>query len=73
VLFHPSWALAASGAVAASSYIFDSESVHGWASAPQRLEFQYRVAYVDLAIWGYKATAISDITGVREITYDPVP
>jgi hypothetical protein len=36
------------------------------------LQFEYRVAYVDLAIWGYVATAISDINGVREITYDPV-
>jgi HK97 family phage prohead protease len=67
----PAWALAASGAVPASSYLFDSESVHGWASAPQRLEFNYRVAYVDLAIWGYAATAISDINGVREVIYDP--
>ncbi|MFJ8687191.1 hypothetical protein [Micromonospora wenchangensis] len=69
----PSWALAASGSVVASSYLFDRESVHGWASAPTRLEFQYRVAYVDLAIWGYKAAAITDLSGVREITYDPVP
>lgn len=69
--FLPAWALAATGTVAASSYMFDREVVHGWASAPQRLEFQYRVAYVDLAIWGYKAAAISDIAGVREIVYDP--
>lgn len=69
----PSWALAASGSVPASSYLFDRESVHGWASAPQRLQFEYRVAYVDVAIWGYKATAITDINGVREIVYDPVP
>jgi HK97 family phage prohead protease len=68
----PAWALAASGVVAASSYLFDRNDVHGWASAPQRLEFQYRVAYVDVAIWGYKATANTDITGVREIIYDPV-
>lgn len=67
----PAWALAASGTVAASSYLFDRESVHGWASAPQRLQFEYRVAYVDLAIWGYKAAAITDLTGVREIVYDP--
>ncbi|MEU6387669.1 phage portal protein [Streptomyces bauhiniae] len=73
VVAMPAWALAASGAVAASSYLFDREVVHGWATAPQRLEFQYRVAYIDLAIWGYKATAITDLTGVREITYDPVP
>ena len=67
----PAWALAASGTVAASSYLFDRNDVHGWATAPQRLEFQYRVAYVDVAIWGYKATANTDSTGVREIIYDP--
>lgn len=71
VEFLPAWALAATGTVAASSYLFDREVVHGWATAPEGLEFQYRVAYVDLAIWGYKAVAISDITGVREIVYDP--
>jgi len=67
----PSWALAASGAVAASSYLFDRSDVHGWATAPQRLEFQYRVAYVDVAVWGYKALANTDLTGVREVIYDP--
>jgi HK97 family phage major capsid protein len=67
----PSWALAATGVVAASSYLFDRYAVNFWASAPQRLEFQYRVAYVDLAIWGYKAGAITDLTGVREVIYDP--
>ncbi|MDG4790378.1 phage portal protein [Micromonospora sp. WMMD1102] len=72
VVMLPAWALAATGSVVASSYLFDRESVHGWATTPQQLEFQYRVAYVDLAIWGYKATAITDIAGVREITYDPV-
>jgi HK97 family phage prohead protease len=71
VIALPAWALAASGTVAASSYLFDSEVVHGWATAPERLQFEYRVAYVDVAIWGYKATAISDINGVREIIYDP--
>jgi len=67
----PAWALAASGTVAASSYLFDRNDVHGWATAPQRLEFQYRVAYVDVAIWGYKALANTDLTGVREVIYDP--
>ncbi|KXK61957.1 hypothetical protein AWW66_10985 [Micromonospora rosaria] len=67
----PAWALAASGTVAASSYLFDRESVHGWATAPQRLQFEYRVAYVDLAIWGYRAAAITDLSGVREVIYDP--
>lgn len=68
----PSWALGATGTASANSWLFDSNSVHGWASAPQRLDFQYRVAYVDLAIWGYRAVAISDTSGVRQVTYDPV-
>lgn len=67
----PSWALAATGSVAASSYLFDRYAVNFWASAPQRLQFEYRVAYVDLAIWGYQAGAITDLTGVREVIYDP--
>ncbi|MBN1174524.1 MAG: phage portal protein [Micromonosporaceae bacterium] len=67
----PAWALAATGTVAASSYLFDSDSVHGWASNPQRLDFNIEVAHVYIGLWGYKATAISDINGVREIVYDP--
>lgn len=67
----PAWALAASGTVAASSYLFDRNDVSGWSTAPQRLEFEYRTAYVDVAIWGYKALANTDLTGVREIIYDP--
>jgi HK97 family phage prohead protease len=67
----PAWALAATGTVAASSYLFDAMSVHGWASAPQRLDFNIEVAHVYIGLWGYKATAISDINGVREIVYDP--
>ena len=73
VAFLPAWALAASGSVSASSYLFDSESVHGWASAPQRLDITMtEVANVYIGLWGYKAAAVSDLNGVREITYDPV-
>lgn len=71
VTAYPAWALAATGSVVANSWLFDPEKVHAWASTPERLEFQYRVAYVDLAIYGYKAAAISDLNGVRQITYDP--
>jgi HK97 family phage prohead protease len=72
VTAYPAWALAATGSVVASSYLFDSAVVHGWASAPQRLTIdQTEVANVYLGIWGYKATVISDVTGVREILYDP--
>lgn len=68
----PSWALAATGVVAASSYLFDREEVHGWASAPQRIDIdRTEVANVYIGLFGYVATAISDINGVREVIYDP--
>lgn len=68
----PAWALAATGDVEASSYLFDTAVVHGWASAPQRLTLdQVEVANVYLGVWGYQATAISDVSGVREILFDP--
>ena len=68
----PAWALAATGSVAASSYLFDRADVSGWATAPQRLTFEnISVAKVHLGIWGYKALACTDLTGVREIIYDP--
>ncbi|EHR62637.1 phage portal protein [Saccharomonospora cyanea] len=52
------------------SYLFNREDVHGWASAPQRLDFEYRVAYVDIGVWGYKALACTRTDGVRRINYD---
>jgi HK97 family phage prohead protease len=67
----PEWALAASGLVPASSYLFDRMDVNGWASPPQRLNFETQVKSVEIAIWGYKALATTDLTGVREIVYDP--
>lgn len=70
--FAPAWSLGATGAVVASSWLFDRNAVHLWNSAPTRLEFQTRVAYVDLAIWGYVASAVTDLAGVREVKYDPV-
>ena len=72
--FSPAWALAAAGQVAATkSYLVDRTAVHGWASTPQRLTMdQTAVAYVDLGVWGYQATAVSDTNGVRTITWDPV-
>lgn len=68
----PAWALST------TSWLFDPSTVHGWATAPQRLEFPggsddnttYQpVAKVGLGIWGYSAFANSDIGGVREVTY----
>jgi hypothetical protein len=68
----PAWATAATSVNAASSYMFDPEKVCGWASAPQRIDITWRVAWVDLGIFGYKAFAITDFAGTRELVYDPV-
>jgi hypothetical protein len=57
--------------------------MYGWWTPPTRLEFpgsdpgatpaSYApVAYIDLAVWGYKAFANTDILGVRQVTYDSV-
>jgi HK97 family phage prohead protease len=69
----PSWALGATGVVSANSWLFDPTRVHGWASAPRRLQFEYQVKSIEVGIWGYIATANTDIAGVRQVTYDPVP
>lgn len=69
----PAWALAASGSVSANSYLFDRNDVSGWATAPNRLTFEnVEVRFVHIGIWGYKALACTDLTGVRRISYDPV-
>ena len=68
----PAWATAASGTVAASSWLFDPDGVAGWATAPQRIDIEWRVAWVDIGIWGYKAFALLDANKVREVVYDPV-
>jgi phage head maturation protease len=70
--FMPARSLGASSAASSNSWLVDPMAVHIWNSAPQRLEFQSRVAFVDVAIWGYKAGAVTDAAGVRQITYDPV-
>lgn len=77
----PSWALASTPGSSNNSWLFDPSTVFGWWTAPQRLEFpgtkqsdgSYApVAFIDLAIWGYKAFANTDIGGVRQVTYDSV-
>lgn len=66
----PAWALPYTPGAVNDSYLFNREDVHGWASAPQRLDFEYRVAFVDVAIWGYKAFACTRTDGVRKFAYD---
>lgn len=79
----PSWALPSTNGAANNSWLFDPSTVYGWWTQPQRLEFpgsnpannpaSYApVAFIDLAIWGYKAFANTDIGGVRQVIYDNV-
>jgi len=68
----PAWALAATGVVAASSYMFDPEKVCGWATAPRQIDIEFQVRQVEVGIWGYKAFGITDFNGTREVVYDPI-
>jgi HK97 family phage prohead protease len=69
----PAWALAATSANSANSYLFDRGDVSGWATPPMRLTFDaIAVAKVHVGVWGYKALACTDLTGVRRLAYDPV-
>lgn len=77
----PAWALTATPGAANNSWLYDPMTVHGWASPPQRLDLlgsggaaagvEYKpVAHIDIAIWGYKAFANSDVGGVRQVIFD---
>ena len=75
----PAWGLGAgTGGSVNNSWLFDPLTVWGFATAPQYFEFPGTAsgggyaptAMVDIAIWGYKAFANSDINGVRQVTYD---
>lgn len=72
--FDPVWSLGATSAGASpaeKSYLADRSAVWFWHSAPQRLDkLQEKVEGYDLGVWGYSAGVISDITGLRKITYD---
>lgn len=61
------WALGATNA--SKSFLFVPSSVWAWASAPKRFTFEYRVAAVDLAIWGYTASAVLRDSDVKPIDY----
>jgi phage head maturation protease len=66
----PAWALPYTGGAENASYLFNREDVHGWATTPRRLDFEYRMAMVDIGIWGYKALACTRTDGVRKFAYD---
>jgi hypothetical protein len=78
----PSWALGASGTAAANSWLFDPAKVRGWASAPERLDWNFgatvqtanipQLSFVTIGIYGDIALANLDIAGVRQVIYDPL-
>jgi hypothetical protein len=78
----PSWALGATGVAVANSWLFDPAKVRGWASAPERLDWNFgatvqtanipQLSFVTIGIYGDIALANLDIAGVRQVTYDPV-
>lgn len=61
------WALGATNA--SKSHLFVPSSVYAWASAPRKFAFEYRVSAVDLAIWGYSASAVTRDSDVKPIDY----
>jgi len=61
------WALGATNA--SNSYLFVPSSVWMWASAPKRFTFEYQVKSVDMAIWGYQASAVLRDSDVKRIDY----
>lgn len=78
----PAWALGAdSGTAAANSWLFDPAKVRGWASAPERLDWNFgatvqtanipQLSHVTIGIYGDIALANLDINGVRQVIFDP--
>jgi hypothetical protein len=63
------WALSTALGTNVRSFNFVPTSVWAWASAPQRFVFEYQVKSVDMAIWGYAATAVLRDSDVKPIDY----
>lgn len=69
----PCWALNETVANAEESYLFVPSSVYAWVSAPRRIDIEYKVASVEIGIWGYKAAAVtrdSDVIPLDVTTAD---
>lgn len=69
--FAPAPSLGTASTATGKSYMLDTGVVHLWNSAPQRLQFETRVSHIDLGIWGYVATAVTDKAGVHRLDFDP--
>jgi hypothetical protein len=81
VLAVPAWALgSAGGNTSVNSWMFDPAKVRGWASAPERLDWNFgatvqssnipQLSHVTVGIYGDIALANLDIAGVRQVIFD---
>jgi HK97 family phage prohead protease len=68
---YPVTSAAAPSNASSNSYLFDPAAIYAAASAPQRLEFQWQVRSVELAVWGYRVVEVIDNPGIRRVSYDP--
>lgn len=81
----PAWALGTVGTASTNSWMFDPAKVRGWASAPERLDWNFgaildtsgatgnipQLSKVTIGIYGDVAFGCLDINGVRQVTFDP--
>lgn len=83
----PAWALGTPGTASTNSWLFDPAKVRGWASTPERLDWNFgatlavsgdaqtvnlpQLSHVTIGIYGDIALANLDIAGVRQVTFDP--
>jgi HK97 family phage prohead protease len=76
----PAYALGAPSTNAVNSWLFAASKVFGWASAPERLFWDFgatvqtanlpQLSYVTLGIYGDVAFGNTDIAGVRQVIFD---
>lgn len=77
----PAYALGTPATSATNSWLFDPAVVMSWASAPERLFWDFgatvqtanipQMSFVTLGLYANSANANTDITGVRQVIFDP--
>lgn len=77
----PSYALGTPGSASTNSWLFDPAVVLAWAGAPERLFWDFgatvqtanipQLSFVTVGLYADYATANTDISGVRQVTFDP--
>jgi len=77
----PAYALGTPSTTPVNSWLFDPAVVMSWAGAPERLFWDFgatvqtanipQLSFVTLGLYANYANANTDITGVRQVIYDP--